>query len=71
VSLVFSIVNFFCMALLYGRAGRSTAQNGDFRPRWAGEKCEKLLQASLGLIEADVRSFDMCAVSMAGDCHGR
>jgi hypothetical protein len=30
--LAFSIVDRFCAALLYGRAGRFTAQNGDFRP---------------------------------------
>ena len=30
--LVFPAVNRFCMALLYGRAGRFTAQNGGFRP---------------------------------------
>ena len=28
----FSIVNWVCMALLYRRAGRLTAQNGGFRP---------------------------------------
>jgi hypothetical protein len=32
----FSIGNRFCMALLYGRAGRLTAENGGFRPRRAG-----------------------------------
>jgi hypothetical protein len=31
-SSAFSIVNYCCMALLYGRAGRVTAQNDDFRP---------------------------------------
>ena len=30
--LAFSTVNRFCMALLYGRAGRLTAKNGGFRP---------------------------------------
>ena len=30
--LAFSIVDRFCMALLYGRAGRLTTQNGGFRP---------------------------------------
>ena len=30
--LAFSIGNQFCVAFLYGRAGRLTAQNGGFRP---------------------------------------
>ena len=29
--MAFPTVNRFCMALLYGRAGRLTAQNGGFR----------------------------------------
>ena len=35
-SLAFSIANRFCMALLYGRAGRLTALFGVFRPGQAG-----------------------------------
>jgi hypothetical protein len=30
-------VNQFCVALLYGHAGRLTARNGDFRPGQAGK----------------------------------
>jgi hypothetical protein len=30
--LAFSIVNRFCMAVLYGRTGRLIAKNGGFRP---------------------------------------
>ena len=36
--LAFPIVNQFCTVILYGRGGRLTAQNGDFRPG----QCEAL-----------------------------
>jgi hypothetical protein len=38
--LAFSYENPFCVGLLYGRAGRLTAENGGFRPGQSiGQRC--------------------------------
>ena len=44
---VFPIVDQFCMALLNGRPGRLTAQNGGFRPGRAGHTAEGCERAEL------------------------
>ena len=50
-ALAFSIVNRFCVAVLYGRARRLTSQNGSFRPRQWGPRSKRLALVSIPLTE--------------------
>jgi hypothetical protein len=51
-TLAFSVGNRFCTALLYGRTGRLTAQNGGVRPgQWNKYK------GAAGAAEADLLTF--------------